>query len=124
MAHLIVYYFKNDDIISTKIDIDIRENLNNFIKLKLTPATVKPGETVAIDVISKPKSYVALCGVDLSVLLLKKNNDISIEDAWNERELYQYQFHDRNEKSNKIGHSPHFYNKYWGDFQVKKKEGV
>lgn len=117
-AHLIVYYFKNDDIISTKIDIDIRENLNNFIKLKLSEPTVKPGELVNIDIISKPKSYVALCGVDQSVLLLKKNNDITIGDAWNERELYQYQFHERNAKSN-VGHSPHFYNKYWGDFQVE-----
>lgn len=118
-AHLIVYYFKNDDIISTKIDIDVRENLNNFVKLKLSDATVKPGDMVNIDIISKPKSCVALLGVDQSVLLLKKNNDISIEDAWNERELYQYQFHERNAKSN-MGHSPYFYNKYWGDFQVNE----
>lgn len=120
-AHLIVFYFKNDDIISAKIDIDIRENLNNFIKLKLSETSVKPGETINIDITTKPKSYVGLFGVDQSVLLLKKNNDISIEDAWNERELYQYQFHDRNAKSNH-GHSPYFYNKYWADFQVKNLE--
>lgn len=118
VAHLIVYYFKNDDIISAKVDIDIRENLNNFVKLKLTETTVKPGEMVNISIISKPKSYVALCGIDLGVLLLKKNNDITVDDAWNEREFYQYQFHERNAKSN-VGHSPYFYNKYWGDFQVK-----
>lgn len=116
-AHLIVYYFKNSDIISTKIDIDIRENLNNFVKLKLSDTQVRPGETVNIDITSKPKSHVALLGVDQSVLLLKKNNDLNIDDAWNERELYQYQFHERNAKSN-FGHSPYFYNKYWGDFQV------
>lgn len=116
-AHLIVYYFKDDDIISAKIDIDIRENLNNFIKLKLSEARVKPGDTINIAITTKPNSYIGLAGVDQSVLLLKKNNDISIDDAWNERELYQYQFHDRNAKSNH-GHSPYFYNKYWADFQV------
>lgn len=115
-AHLIVYYFKNDDILSTKIDIDIRENLNNFIKLKLSDSQVQPGDNVRIDITTQPKSYVGLLGVDQSVLLLKKNNDLSINDAWNERELYQYQFHERNTKSN-MGHSPYFYNKYWGDFQ-------
>lgn len=116
-AHLIVYYFKNDDIISTKIDIDIRENLNNFIKLKLSESRVKPGDSVNIGITTKPNSYVGLLGVDQSVLLLKKNNDLTTEDAWNERELYQYQFHERNAKSS-LGHSPYFYNKYWGDFQV------
>lgn len=116
-AHLIVYYFKNDDIISAKIDIDIREHLNNFIKLKLSETRVQPGENVNIDITTKPKSFVGLLGVDQSVLLLKKNNDLSIEDAWNERELYQYQFHERNSKSN-LGHSPYFYNKYCSDFQV------
>lgn len=115
-AHLIVYYFKNDDIISTKIDIDIRENLNNFIKIKLSDTRVQPGDSINIDITTKPKSFIGLLGVDQSVLLLKKNHDLSINDAWNERELYQYQFHERNSKSN-IGHSPYFYNKYWGDFQ-------
>lgn len=119
-AHLIVYYFKNDDIISNKIDIDIRENLNNFIKVKLSDATVQPGQSVNIDITTKPKSYVGLLGVDQSVLLMKKNNDLTTEDAWNEREMYQYQLHERNAKSN-LGHSPYFYNKYWGDFQVKPK---
>lgn len=117
-AHLIVYYFKKSDIVSTKIDIDIRENLNNFVKLKLSETQVRPGETVNIDIASKPKSYVALLGVDQSVLLLKKNNDLNIDDAWNERELYQYQFHERNAKST-LGHSPYYYNRYWADFQVK-----
>lgn len=116
-AHLIVYYFKDSDIISTKIDIDIRENLNNFVKIKLSDTQVRPGDSISIDITSKPKSYVALLGVDQSVLVLKKNNDLTIDDAWNERELYQYQFHERNPRS-KLGHSPYFYNKYWGDFQV------
>lgn len=116
-AHLIVYYLKNDDIISTKVDIEIRENLNNFIKLKLSKSNVKPGESVNIDITTNPKSHVCLAGVDQSVLLLKKNNDITIEDAWNERELYQYQFHERKAKSSQE-HSPHSYNKHWADFQV------
>ncbi|XP_031620960.1 CD109 antigen-like [Contarinia nasturtii] len=116
-AHLIVYYFKNDEIVSNKIDIDIRDNLNNFIKVKLSETRIQPGDSVNIDIITKPKSRIGLLGVDQSVLLLKKNNDLSIEDAWNERELYQYQFYERNARLTTFGHSPYFYNKYWGDFQ-------
>lgn len=116
-VHLIVYYFKNNDIISAKVDIDIRENLNNFIKLKLSQENVKPGETVNIDITTNPKSLVGLVGVDSSVLLLKKNNDLTIDDVWDERELYQYQLHERNAKSSH-NQSPYYYNRYWADFQV------
>lgn len=122
-AHLIVYYFKGDDIISAKIDIAIREDLNNFIKLKLSSARVKPGETINIDITSKPKSLVGLLGIDQSVLLLKKNPELSIDDAWNERELYQYQFHERNAKLN-MGHPPYFYNNYWNDFRVSFGQSI
>lgn len=116
-AHLIVYYFREDDIVSAKIDIDIRGNLNNFVKLKLSESQVKPGDNIRIDITTNPKSLVGLLGVDQSVLLLKKNNELSVEDAWNERELYQYHFHERI-STKTSGRSPYFYNKYWNDFQV------
>lgn len=114
-AHIIVYYFKNDEIISSKIDLEIRDDLSNFIKLKLSSNRLKPGENVSIDVSTSPKSYVGLLGVDQSVLLLKKNDDPNIEDALNEREFYQYQFHEKNTLDSI---TPYYYNSYFGDFRV------
>lgn len=114
-THVIVYYFKNDEIISSKVDLEIRDDLSNFIKLKLSSSQLKPGENVSIEVTTNPKSYVGLLGVDQSVLLLKKNDDLNIEDALNEREFYQYQFHEKNllETITK-----YYYNSYFGDFRV------
>lgn len=117
-ADLIVYYFKDDDIISTKISIDMRDDLPNFVKLKLSQSDVQPGDNVQINILSKPNSYVGLLAVDQSVLLLKRNADLSVEDAWDERELFQYHFHEKCPKS--TSSSNEFHHSYWSDFQVKE----
>lgn len=49
---------------------------------------VKPGEQIKISVISKPNSFVGLLGVDQSVLLLKKGNDIDKSTVFNELSCY------------------------------------
>lgn len=116
-AHLIVYYFKNDEIISARIDIELRDELQNFVKLKLSSAKVAPGDNVNIDVTTNPNSYVGLLGVDQSVLLLKKNAELTAEDAFNERELYQYRFHDKM-TTEKQEQTPYYHNSYWNDFRV------
>lgn len=94
-AHLLVYYFRGEELVSAKVDIELRDELKNFVKLKLSSQRVSPGENVAIDITSNPKSYIGLLGVDQSVLLLKNNNDLTVDGAFNERELYQYRFHDK-----------------------------
>lgn len=114
-AHIIVYYLKNDEIISSKIDLEIRDDLNNFIKLKLSSNHVRPGENISIDVSTSPKSYVGLLGIDQSVLLLKKNEDLTIDDALSEREFYQYQFHEKNV----VEPITPYYHSYYGDFRVR-----
>lgn len=113
---LIVYYFKNENIISTKLSIDIRDDLSNFVKLKLSKSLVQPSDNVTIDIISNPKSYIGLLAVDQSTLLLKQNADLRLDDIWNERELYQYHFHEKKPKSST--QTTYFYKKYWNDFQV------
>lgn len=118
-ADLIVYYFKDEDIISSKISIDMRDDLSNFVKLKLSQSQVQPCDTVQIDILSKKGSYVGLLAVDQSVLLLKRNTDLSIDDAWDERELFQYHFHEKKNPKPKSD-SNHFHHSYWSDFQVKK----
>lgn len=118
LAHVIVYYFNSDDLISTKIDIEIRDELENFVKLKLSDSNVAPGDAVNITVTSNPRSYVGLLGVDQSVLLLKKNADITVASAFDERELYQYQLHEK-EKNERGTLSPFYFNNYFGDFRVR-----
>ncbi|XP_037051859.1 CD109 antigen-like [Bradysia coprophila] len=89
---IIVYRFKNDDFVAKKVDVEIREHLNNFVKLKLSTGETQPGQEVGIEVITNPESYVGLMGVDQSVLLLKKNDGLTKENAFEEMEDYQEQF--------------------------------
>lgn len=93
MATLIVYFFKNGEIVATSLKIAINEDLNNFVKLKLSTTETQPGKDVSIDVVTNPASYVGLTGVDQSVLLLKKNEDLTKEEAFREMEDYQNHFH-------------------------------
>lgn len=116
-AHLIAYYFKNDDIVSAKVDVEIRDELQNFVKLKLSSVRAAPGDNVSIAVSTNPNSYVGLMGIDQSVLLLKKNDDLTIDAAFNERELYQYQFHEKDLQES-LSNAKYFYNNYWSDFRV------
>lgn len=115
-ADLIVYYFKDDDIISAKLSIDMRGDLSNFVKLKLSDTQVKPGDSVKIDILSNEGSYVGLLAIDQSVLLLKRNADLTIDDAWNERELFQHHYHDKIPKQKSS--TTYFHQSYWSDFQV------
>lgn len=120
-AHIIVYYFKGEDIISSKIDIEINEELQNFVKLKISSPSVGPGDIVNIDISSNPRSYIGLMGVDQSVSLLKKNVDITVASALNQRELYQYQFHEK-EKSEYGTYTPYYFDNYFSDFRVCRLE--
>lgn len=93
-ATLIVYRFKNGEIVATNTEINIEDDLNNFVKLKLSTTETQPGKDVNLDIITSSESYVGLVGVDQSVLLLKKNDGLTKEDAMRELEDYQQHFHD------------------------------
>lgn len=71
-ARLVVYYFKDGEIVSDHLDIDFGDDLQNFVKLELSALQAKPGQDIDITVSTRPNSYVGLLGVDQSVLLLKK----------------------------------------------------
>jgi len=64
----------------------------------LSAEEAQPGESLNISVNAKPNSYVGLLGVDQSVLLLKKGNDIekstidSENQKYNEAEKYNYKY--------------------------------
>lgn len=92
-ATLIVYRVKDGEIVATRTEISIEDDLNNFVKLKLSAAETQPGKEVNIDVITNPESYVGLVGVDQSVLLLKKNEGLTKQGAFDEMNSYRYHFH-------------------------------
>jgi Alpha-2-macroglobulin bait region domain len=58
------------------------------INLELSSQQSKPGEQVSIKVSTKPNSYVGLLGVDQSVLLLKKGNDIEKSAVFEQLDKY------------------------------------
>lgn len=93
-ANIIVYRFHNGEFVSTSTRIEIEEDLNNFLKLKLSKTEVKPGSEVNIDVITNAASHVGLVGVDQSVLLLKSNKGLTRQDAVSEMNDYQNHFYD------------------------------
>lgn len=58
------------------------------MKLDLSTQQAKPGEYLNITVSTKPNSYVGLLGVDQSVLILKKGNDIEKSEVFDQLEGY------------------------------------
>lgn len=79
--HVLVYRFHNDELLSAISDIQLKEDLNNYLKLKVSSKQVRPGDNVTIDIFTNPNSYVGLLGVDQSVLLLKKSDPLSVDEA-------------------------------------------
>lgn len=117
MAHLLVYYFDGDDIRSAHTEINLRNDLQNFLKLKVSSVRAQPGATVDIEVNTNARSFVGLLGVDQSVLLLKKNDDLNKEDAFSEMEEYQNVVHDPTNAVDRVT-TPDYLNRYWHDFHV------
>jgi hypothetical protein len=57
-----------------------------FLKLdiEVSKDKAKPGEEITIKASAKPESFVGLLGVDQSLLLLKKGNDIDMSTIFDE----------------------------------------
>lgn len=104
-AQLIVYYFDQQQIVSSKVEIKIKTEdvrLANFVDLDLSTNETQPSRCVNITVHTNPKSYVGLLGVDQSVLLLKDDNDFTIDHTLAEINSFQ----------SKITHSGHYQNNF------------
>lgn len=92
-VEIIVYQFKGDELLASKAEIEFTEDLSNYLKIKMSTQEASPGQNVSIDVISNRQSYIGLLVVDQSVLLLKKNNALTKEEAFSELGSYQSQHH-------------------------------
>lgn len=82
-AKVFVHYYEGHHMVFDQADIEVdtaRIHLNQNIDVKIAPNVAMPGQSVNISVASSPSSFVALTGVDLSVLLLNKNDDFSVSN--------------------------------------------
>lgn len=66
------------------------------IELQTSATVSKPGEELDISISTSPNSFVGLLGVDQSVLVLKKGNDIEVSSVFDDLESYG--------KANKMNH--------------------
>lgn len=82
-AKIIVYYVtEGGEIVSERATITFRSQFQNFVKIELSKQRAKPGEDISLTVSTKPNSLVALLGVDQSVNLLKKGNDLDQDEIF------------------------------------------
>lgn len=89
VANVIVFYLTDDgEIISDSTKIVFEKELSNQIQVDLSKSQTKPGENLEISVKTSPGSFVGLLGVDQSVLILKKGNDIEASEVFSEIERY------------------------------------
>lgn len=84
------------------------------INLDLSADQAKPGEQLSITVNTKPNSYVGLLGVDQSVLLLKKGNDLEKSAIFEELGKF-------NEKTR---WSRKWYSNYYGSYSDFETSGA
>lgn len=116
-ASVVVFYMTFDgEIISDSLKVEFGNEMRNFVSLSAEPNSidlkhflaqidielssdqVKPGDQMEISVKTNPNSFVGLLGVDQSVLVLKKGNDLEASAVLNEleqydtRNLYNYYF--------------------------------
>lgn len=83
--------------------------------MDISTKQARPGQEVDITVISKPNSYVGLLGVDQSVLLLRKGNDLDRSQIFNELDEY----------SRKQQEPARYYQvDEWEDFTVSRRQSV
>lgn len=78
------YIAEKGDIISDKLDVEFGTELINQLSLKLSTEVASPGGDLDVTIDTKPGSFVGLLGVDQSVLLLKKGNDIESSTVFEE----------------------------------------
>lgn len=86
-AKIVVLFYEGFETVSAQTDLTIDTSgyrLDNFIDVNLSQNFSTPGEYVNISISSIPMSFVALTGVDQSVLLMRKNDDITVGNVINE----------------------------------------
>ncbi|XP_063973145.1 CD109 antigen-like isoform X2 [Diachasmimorpha longicaudata] len=88
-AHILVYYTKdNGEVVADALDVELEGTLQNMVDVSVKPGETGPGQTVDLNITSRPNSFVGVLGVDQRSLLLKSGNDITREDVLKELRGY------------------------------------
>lgn len=120
-AHVVIYYVKDEHIVSTNVGVDLYDDFKNFIELEAVPDSTEPGETLDLTVRSNPNSFIGLLGVDKSVLILRGGNDLAHDEIWNELEMFHGQVKRRIYEYGQSTKRPvPVYHNEWSDFKVNR----
>ncbi|XP_015784901.1 CD109 antigen isoform X1 [Tetranychus urticae] len=97
-ARIIVYYVRtaNSEIVADSVAIDVGGIFRTNVEVSASTEKAKPGEKVDIKVKTNSNAYVAVLGLDESVLLLKSGNDITRDDVTNELATYDSNYYNPN----------------------------
>lgn len=88
-ARVLVYYVRKDgEVVADAVNYDVGGILRTPVHVQTSIAETKPGGQVNVLVSTKPNAYIGVLGVDQSVLLLKKGNDLSQEQVIEELESF------------------------------------
>lgn len=89
-ARVVVYYVRpeNQEIVADALNFDVEGVFRTPVSISTSTSETKPGSNVAVSVATKPGAFVALLGLDQSVLLLKTGNDVTQSDVIQELESY------------------------------------
>ncbi|XP_060078507.1 CD109 antigen-like [Ylistrum balloti] len=90
-SKLLVYYFRDGEVVSDSISIAVDGLFKNKASLKFNKARAKPNTDVTLHLKAAPGSEMHILAIDKKVLLLKKGNDITQDDVENEIQLYNDQ---------------------------------
>lgn len=89
-AQILCFYVRpqNKELIADSVKFQVSGLIKNAVKLTTNRDEAKPGQEVEVSVLTKPNSLVGVLGIDQSVLLLRKGNDITQNDLTNEIKSY------------------------------------
>ena len=88
-ARIIVSYTRDTgEIVADAMDFDVDGFLSNSLTLEMNARSSVPGQTVDIEMRSKPNSFIGLLAIDKSVRALKSGHDIEQADLLNEIKSY------------------------------------
>ncbi|XP_014247621.1 CD109 antigen-like isoform X2 [Cimex lectularius] len=89
VAHVVVQFISpQGEMIADVVDIELKEILQNFVKMDLSAKRIEPGNKVDLRILTRPNSLVGLLAVDQSVLLLKSGNDLTESQVIDELRNY------------------------------------
>lgn len=119
-ATIIIYYMKDDQLVSANVCAEMYDDFKNFVELDVGSTTAKPGQTIELRVKSNRNATIGLLGYDKSLSILRSGNDLTRDDIWNELEMFssrvkhrEYDYVNFDSPSKK----PIYYNP-WSDFSV------